>query len=233
MNGQACAYQVYVPSDYSAARQWPVIVYLHGNGHQGNDGMQQTDSAMGNSIREKPSLFPAIVLFPQAKPGTRWSDSEMQDLVIAELDKTVIEFHGDPKRLYLTGFSMGGTGTYRIAYHWPEKFAALVVVAGRVQPGSAYTQAEVETDRRANNFLSSTDPFNPLAIRIKGLPLWIFHGDKDEAVPVEQSRKLVAALKNAGSSVRYTDYPGANHAQASEKTYFDANVIQWMLAQHR
>lgn len=194
-------------------------MYLHGNGHQGSDGVRQTVAAFADAIREKRSLFPAIIVLPQATDGEAWFIPEMQDLVMAELDQTIAEFHGDPSRIYLTGFSMGATGAYRIAYHRPHKFAALVAVTGRVEPGSAYTAEAVKIDRESNAFVGTPDPFASLALQVKSLPIWIFHGDKDEAVPVEQSRRLAAALKKTGAGVTYTEYPGVNHVDAAQKAY--------------
>jgi len=233
IKGHAYPFQVYVPPNYSSTTLWPVVVYLHGNGHQGNDGLRQTVAAFADSIREKRSLFPAIVIFPQAPVGAAWFYLEMQDLVMAELDQTIAEFHGDPSRIYLTGFSMGATGAYRIAYHRPHKFAALVAIAGRIEPGSAYTAEAVKVDRETNPFVGTPDPFTSLALQIKNLPIWIFHGDNDEAVPVEQSRRLVAALKKAGATVTYTEYPGVNHVEAAQKAYADTDMIAWFFAQRQ
>lgn len=231
--GESYSYQVYVPANYTPELRWPVITDLQGNGRQGSDGIQPTRSGLADLIRKDRSLFPAIVLFPQARIGTRWLFPAMEELVIAELERTISEFHGDPKRLYLTGFSMGATGAYRIAYRWPDKFAALVCIAGRVEDGKGYSAQEVDIDRRTNSFVTAPDPFAALALRIRKLPIWIFHGDQDQTVPVEQSRRLTAALKNAGADVRYTEYPGAGHVPAAAKGYADRNMISWLLKQHR
>jgi predicted peptidase len=233
LKGRTYAYQVYVPANYSPAKTWPVIVYLHGNLHQGQDGMRQTNAAFADAVRENRPRFPAIVVVPQAPTGSWWFASEMQDLVVAELDHTIAEFHGDPARVYLTGFSMGATGTYRLAYHHPGLFAALVVVAGRIEPGPSYTAEEIQSDRKANAFLNRPDPFMALAASLKKVPIWVFHGSDDETVSVEQSRRLVAALKDAGADVKYTEYPGVNHVEALQKVYFDPALLQWMLQQHR
>ncbi len=233
LRGETYAYQVYVPANYSASGHWPVIVYLHGNEHQGSDGMRQTNAALADALRERRLLFPAVVVFPQARTGTWWQSSEMQEMVMAELDQMVAEFHGDPSRVYLTGFSMGGTGSYRLAYHNQKRFAALVVVAGRVEPGPNYTEERAQIDRKANGFVAAPDPFAALAASLKGLPVWIFHGDADETVAVEQSRRLVAALKNQHVDVRYTEYPGVKHVEAAVKAYSDGAMIEWLLQQRR
>ena len=226
-------YQVYVPANYAPNTAWPVIVSLHGNGRQGLDGMRQTGTDFAIRIRDNGEPFPAIVVFPQAKPETRWFYPEMEELVIAELRRTIKEFHVDTTRLYLHGYSMGATGSYRIAYRWPGMFAALVAVAGRVEDGAPYTPAEIAIDRDTNVFVTTPDPFATLAAGIKHLPVWIFHGDVDERVPVEQSRKLVAALKTMGAPVRYIEYPGVDHSGAPSKAYGEAELFQWLMAQHR
>ena len=231
--GESYSYQVYVPANYTPELTWPVITDLHGNGRQGSDGIQPTRSGMADLIRQDRSLFPAIVVFPQGKVGTRWLFPALEELMIAELDRTISEFHGDSRRLYLTGFSMGATGGYRIAYRWPDKFAALVCIAGRVEPGKDYTPQELDIDRRTNQFVTAPDAFAALALRIRKLPIWIFHGDQDQTVPVEQSRQLTASLKSAGADVRYTEYPGAGHVPAAAKAYADPNMIAWLLKQHR
>ncbi len=233
LHGKTYRYQVYVPSDYTPAKAWPVIVSLHGNGRQGGDGMLQTGTDFAIRIRQNRQPFPAIVVFPQAQLGARWADSEMQDLVIAEADQAIAEWHVDPARVYLHGYSMGGSGSYRIAYKWPSRFAAIVIVAGRVVPAAPNTPAEIDRDRQANPVLTAQDPFALLAERLKNIPIWIFHGDADKSVPVTESRQLVAALKRVGAPVRYTEYSGADHSVAPQKAYDDSELFGWLLAQHR
>lgn len=228
-------YQVYVPAEHTRGKLWPVIVNLHGNGSQGADALLPTRRGLADQIRANRSGFPVIVVFPQAEVGKRWLDGDMEELVIAELERTVSEFGGDPARLYLTGFSMGATGAYRIAYRWPTRFAAIAAIAGRVDTSDAKTYADrdKEADRKANPFVAATDPFAALAAKIKHIPIRVFHGDADETVPVEQSRRLVPALKAAGANVRYQEYPGATHGGGAEKAYAEADLISWLLAQHR
>jgi predicted peptidase len=233
VRGETFRYQLHVPDDYDSQRAWPIIVSLHGNGAQGSDGRKQTASGLADHIRQHSSRFPAIVLFPQAKVGTRWFDADMEELVIAELDQTISAFHVDARRIYLTGFSMGATGAYRIAARWPDRFAALAVVAGRVEPGSRYSAAEIESDRRTNPFVAASDPFAALALRIGKHPIWILHGDADEGVPVEQSRRLVGALKKERAAIRYTEYPEVDHVGAAQRAFDDVEMLEWLFRQHR
>lgn len=231
--GESYRYQVYVPVDYTPAKAWPVIVSLHGNGRQGTDGLLQTGTDFAIRIRENRAPFPALVVFPQARPGTRWFYAAMEELVMAQLQHTMTEFHVDSTRVYLQGFSMGATGTYRIAHRWPTVFAALLIVAGRIEDGPPYTPEEIAIDRRANPFVAVPDPFAALATGIKHLPIWVFHGDADERVPVEQSRQLVAALKQDNAPVRYTEYHGIDHNGAPSRAYAEAELFGWLFAQHR
>ena len=235
MGAKTYRYQVYLPPDHSSAKAWPVIVQLHGNGAQGQDGLLPTLRGLGDEIRMNRSRFPAVVLFPQAEPGKRWLDADMEELVMAQLDRTMKEFRGDPSRVYLTGFSMGATGAYRIAYRWSDRFAAIVAIAGRVDTSDAktYSDRDREADRKANPFVNATDPFAALAGKIKHIPIRIFHGDADETVPVDQSRRLLPALKAAGADVRYQEYAGASHVGAADKAYADQALMTWLLTQHR
>lgn len=228
-------YQVYVPPEHSPAKAWPVVIDLHGNGAQGPDGLLQTARGLAEQIRLNRSRFPAVVVFPQAEAGKRWLDADMEELVMAQLDRTMTEFRGDPSRVYLTGFSMGATGAYRIAYRWPNRFAAIVAIAGRVDTADVktYSDRDKEADRKANPFVSTADPFVALAEKIKRVPIRIFHGDTDETVPVEQSRRLVPALKAAQADIRYQEYAGATHVGAAQKAYADQELITWLFVQRR
>jgi predicted peptidase len=226
-------YQVYVPIDFSAAKTWPVILYLHGGGAQGVDALLPTVGGLANDIRARRDAFPAIVLFPQASPNTTWSQSDMQDLALRELEQTMAEFHGDPARIYLAGYSMGGVGAYRVAYRSPQKFAALIVIAGRVEASSARGERVSDADRKLYPYLVDKDPFAALARQIKSLPTWLFHGDADESVPVEQSRRMAAALQKTGTFVRYTEYYRGLHQETPNRAFADTDMLSWLWQQHR
>jgi predicted peptidase len=232
-DGHLYRYQIYVPVDYTSKTAWPLIVSLHGNGRQGTDGIRQTGTDFAIHIRENGRPFPALVVFPQAQPGTRWFYPEMEALIMAELRQTIRDFRVDTTRLYLQGYSIGGTGSYRLVLHRPNIFAAMVVVAGRVEDGPNYTAAEIEIDGRANPFLAASDPFAALAAKIKHVPIWLFHGDADTTVDVGQSRQLATALERAGAQVRYTEYAGVDHLGVPAKAFADTALFKWLFAQHR
>jgi predicted peptidase len=125
--------------------------------------------------------------------------------------------------------------SYRIACRWPTRFAAIVGIAGRVDTSDAktYSDRDKQADRTANPFVTAADPSAALAEGIRLLPIRIFHGDADETVPVEQSRRLLTALKAVNSNVGYQEYKGATHVGAAERAYADHDLVAWMFAQHR
>jgi predicted peptidase len=232
-HGEAIRYQVYVPFEHSAARTWPIIVELHGNGAQGTDGLFQTTGGLAAQVRRNRSRFPTIVLFPQCQPGKRWTQPEMEELVMAELDRTMEEFGGDSDRVYLTGYSMGAIGALRIASRWPERFAAMATIATRVQSADGASPADVELDRRIHPFTASSDQFASLAAVLAGISAWLFHGDSDKVIAVDESRRMAMALKAAGAEYRYTEYPGADHVVTAVKAYSEEELIPWLLAHRR
>jgi predicted peptidase len=235
VGGVVHRYQIYVPQGPAPGGQpWPVILDLHGKGPEGLDGLQQTEGGIAQAIRNHRAQFPAVVVLPQAQPGRRWLDTDMQDLAMAELGRTMTEVHADPTRVYLTGFSMGGTGAYRLAFRWPTRFAAVVVIAGRVTTFDVktYPEADKQADRLANPFVAAPDPFAALAQGLRRLPILIAHGDADTTVPIEQSRRVVAALKAAGADLTYREAPGGGHVDTAIRTYADPATMAWLLG-HR
>ena len=205
--GVTYRFSVYVPSDYTPDKAWPILADLHGNGAQGDDGIRQTAHFLAEEIRLKRSRFPLIVVFPQAARGGTWASAGMQEMVMAEIDMASAEFHGDRKRTYLSGFSMGGNGVYSVAARWPERFAALIAISG-------------------------AGPVDDVQ-RLRRVPLRIFHGAEDERVPVQAARRLVADLRKVGAAVEYTEYPDTRHGPTAERTYADAALLDWLLAQHQ
>ena len=233
--GETSRYQVYVPLKWTPAERWPVLVWLHGSGApQGSDGLKHIPLlSVMTAVRADRDRFPAIMIFPQARVGTRWSTPAMQQMVLAQLDSTIKEFNGDADRVYLSGFSMGGSGAVRIALRWPERFAALIDVAGWITVDTGWTPVLIEEDKRTHPFVSAADPYKEAARLIQGIPTWIFHGDADKLVPPNESRRLVAELKALGIDVRYTEYPGVDHAQVAIKAWEEKGLAEWLLVQRR
>jgi predicted peptidase len=223
-----------VPLDYSAAEAWPVIVDLHGNSKQGSDALLPTQYALVNAIRMHREAYPVIGVFPQAPKGQFWEQPLMQQLVMAELDQVVKESRIDSSREYLTGYSMGAAGTYRLAYKYADRFAAFVTGAGTIQPIPERLGAErAAIDTRTNSFTAAPDAFDQLAGRIKAVPIWIFHGDSDTVVAIDQSRQLVAALTKVGATVKFTEMLETVHNVGAEKMWATPGLIEWLLSQHR
>ena len=225
VGGGSYRYQVYVPADFRSKKSWPVILFLHGAGERGSDGLLQTDVGIGHAIRLDASRFPFLVVLPQCGRGKIWGEPDMQAQALAALDASIQEFHGDRKRVYLTGLSMGGFGTWELAARNPGRFAAIVPICAGVQPPEGWPQLRVTLidDPKI------TDPFAEVARRIGSTPVWIFHGDADPAVPVEQSRHMAAALKAAGADFKYTEYPGVGHF-SWDKAYGEPELVPWLLA---
>ena len=198
---------IYVPANYHDDRQWPLIVFLHGMGERGADGIAQTEVGIGPAIIEHPERFPALVLMPQCSADYVWTSP----IGMAHIDNAIAQvrerYNVDEERIYLTGLSMGGYGAFNYGALHPELFAAVVPICGGGNP-----------ERHAA----------PLAT----IPMWVFHGGADTVVVPERSRQMVEAIRDAGGNIQYTEYPGVGH-NAWDVTYGDAKVIEWMLAQRK
>lgn len=223
VQGTSFKYQVYVPAGYSAEREWPVILFLHGSGERGNDGLRQTMIALGASIRAKAERYPAIVVFPQVPPQSTWTGLPA-DAAMAALDEVLGQYRTDANRVYLTGLSMGGQGTWYLAYRHAERFAAIAPVCGWVSPRTTMAAAQAVVPD------ADGDHFERLAARLKDKPLWIFHGENDSTVPVSESRNAFAALQRAGADVRYTELPGTGH-NAWDPAYNSDAFADWLFEQ--
>lgn len=146
--------------------------------------------------------FPFIVISPQCPRGSYWSARSLGEL----LDDAAARYKVDPSRIYLTGISMGGYGAWDFAVEQPWRFAAIAPICGGGNPG--------------------------LAERIKGIPVWAFHGDQDEIVPISESEVMVDALKRYGGNIRFTIYPDAGH-DSWTRTYNDPELYEWFLSHCR
>jgi predicted peptidase len=218
-------YQVFVPRDWNKNQKWPVILFLHGAGERGDDGLIQTEVGIGTAIRRHVDRFPAIVVFPQCRKNVWWLHQAMQDQALKALEQSTKEFNGDTNRLYLTGISMGGYGTWSIAAKNPGKFAALAPVCGGIRP-----PARAPVPEEMKNIDPNLDPYAESAKKIGRTPVWIFHGGEDRIVPTEESQKMNEALKASGGNVKYTEYESVAH-NSWDKAYAEAELMKWMLEQ--
>lgn len=226
VDGKPHRYQVFVPADHGPGRL-PVILFLHGSGERGDDNQLQATVGLPAYLRQHLDDFPAVVVIPQAPANSEWT-GDAGPLALAALDASMKEFNGDPERVYLTGLSMGGYGTWELALQQPQRFAALVPVCG----GITVDWTDARPDMQAQSVIREADPFAAAARRLKDVPTWIFHGGKDDAVPPVQSRRMQAALKQAGGNVQYTEFPELGH-NSWDAAYATPELWTWLFAQHR
>ena len=228
VDGETAYYQVFIPAAAArAAGPLPVVLFLHGSGERGGDGVKQTNAGLGPYLRRHAADFPALAVFPQVPGREEWSGRNNR-VAIAALDATIAEFGADPARQYLTGMSMGGYGSWNIALDDPRRFAAIVPVCGAVlAPRAKRPTLFVE------QVAQDSDPYAVIAKRLQHTPIWIFHGALDDVVPPDDDRRLHVAFQSANArDVRYTEYPEGNH-NAWDATYADPSMWAWLFAQKR
>ncbi len=198
-------YLLYLPEGYGQTSQdWPLMLFLHGAGERGSDLDKVKVHGPPKLVAQGRSL-PFIIASPQCPSGRSWSDPAQMQTLIALLDDLVEKYQVDESRVYLTGLSMGGYGTWALGASCPERFAALVPICGGGQPR--------------------------MARRLRDMPIWVFHGAKDTTVPLSQSEEMVEALKAAGGNVEFTVYPEAQHDSWTQ-TYDNPKLYEWLLS-HR
>lgn len=192
-----------LPEGYAAdaTKRWPLVIFLHGSGERGADLRKVAKHGPPKLVEEGRAL-PFILLSPQC-PAGQWWDLAALDVW---LDEVARKYRVDPRRIYLTGLSMGGFGTWGWAQRSPERFAAILPVCGGGDPKAG--------------------------VKLKDLPTWAFHGAKDKTVLPEKTEEMIAAIKEAGGEPRLTMYPEAAHDSWTE-TYANEEVFAWMLAQRR
>ena len=226
--GQTRGYQVFVPKHDASAAPLPIILFLHGSGERGSDNEVQATVGLPAYVRKHMDDFPAIVVIPQAPNDSEWTE-DAGPIALAALDAATREFHGDAKRTYLTGLSMGGYGTWELALQQPTRYAALVPICG----GLTVDWTDKRPTMQAHSVADSQDPFAATAQALKNVPTWIFHGAKDDAVPPAQSRRMYAALQAAHApNAHYTEFPDANH-NSWDPAYATPELWTWLFQQHQ
>lgn len=221
-------YRVYVPNDRNPNEKLPVMLYLHGSGSRGDDN-ETPVSHFNKFIRDNPQNFSFIIVFPQCGSGKFWA-GEMTEQAIKAMEETVKEFNGDEKRLYLSGFSMGAYGTWQTALNYPKKFAALVLIAGGIAPlGQLSPEDRAVLSPNIAALERSANPYAEVAMNLRETPVWVFHGEKDEAVPVAESRKIVEELRRIGNRANYTEYEGMGHYSV-EAAFSEPKLFEWLAA---
>lgn len=213
INGNKLSYRVYVPKDRDPSAKLAVMLYLHGSGTRGDDNFAQAD-AFSQSTSPVKDKIDFIVVLPQCRQDKAWISDEMSKYALSALDESVKEFNGDAERIYLAGFSLGAHGVWKVAGSNPGKFAALMPVAGRVVPYEDTSPGE--------------SAYTNVAKTIGSTPVWLFHGAKDDAVPVDFARNIVKALEESGNTnVKYTEYPDEGHLIFS-KAFAEPGFLEWL-----
>ena len=225
LHGATYRYRVFVPDGWTAERSWPVVLFLHGSGERGSDNRAQLSQGLPPWLKEHGGNFPAVVVIPQAPDGRRWN-GEIEQMALKALNDSIGEWHGDRRRLYLTGLSMGGYGTWELALLQPRRFAALVPVCGALLP------PRDERDLFVTPLAGADDPYAALAAQLRHVPSWIFHGARDDLVPPRDDRLTYAALRAAGADVHYTEFPDANH-NAWDPAYATPELWAWLFERRR
>lgn len=216
-------YQVFLPEDWRRDdhKRWPVILFLHGRGERGSEGMWQTQNGLAQAMRDHPERWPFVVVMAQCPIDRFWTDREMLAMAMAELDLETTEFHGDPERVYLSGLSMGGYGAWELARQYPTRWAAIAVAAG----GIFWSYAPERWQQ------SSTLPAE-YAKTIGTTPVWLFHGAEDNVVAPRQDELLYTAFKAAGGHVRLWVYQGLKH-DCWSRAFNEPELPRWLLAHRR
>lgn len=231
IRGVAYRYQVFLPADKFKGKR-PVVLFLHGKGELGYDGKKPIQVGLGPYLRANPDTFPAIAVFPQAPDNTQWM-GDVNQIAIAALDATLNEFEADPDRIYLTGLSMGGLGTWLLAMEHPDRFAALVPVCSNLTISTS-PESGVGMTVEAPASAVEMDPFLANVSKLRHIPVWIFHGGKDDLVPPIHAQRVNAALKSSGArEVHYTEFPNANHNCWDPAYAQTPELWDWLFAQHR
>jgi predicted peptidase len=199
--GGSYRYLLYLPEGYGKEeRLWPTIVFLHGIGNRGDD-LDKVKTSGIPKVVERDKRFDFVLFAPQCPKGEWWSS----DLLIKLVDEAATKYSVDTNRIYLTGLSMGGFGTWSLGCAYPERFAAIAPICGGGEPDKA--------------------------CRLKDVPVWAFHGAKDEKVPLVKSQEMVEAVKACGGGAKLTVYPEAEHDSWTQ-TYDNPELYDWFLS-HR
>jgi len=196
-------YLLYLPAGYEQKSSWPLVIFLHGAGERGDD-LNLVKKHGPPKLIEQGKSFPFIVASPQC-PKDGWWHWQLRELT-ALVDEIAAKHKVDQDRIYLTGLSMGGFGTWALAAYAPDRFAAIIPICGG---------GEVISTRR-----------------LMHMPTWAFHGAKDPVVPLKRSEEMVEALKRTNDQVKFTVYPEALH-DSWTATYDNPEVYEWLLQQKR
>lgn len=203
-------YLVYLPQGYGeqGGAKWPLVIFLHGAGERGTDLSALGKHGLVRYVQEGKD-YPFVMVAPQCPEDWTW-DRSLQELDL--LLETILENYSvDTERIYLTGLSMGGFGTWHWAASRPDTFAALVPICGGTMPLMGFPEK--------------------ISV-LKHVPIWVFHGADDQVVSPSMSEQLVNVLQELGAPVRYTKYKGVGH-HSWDRAYNEPELIPWLLQQKK
>lgn len=195
-------YLLYLPKNYKQQKSLPLVMFLHGAGERG-DNLKLVQFHGPPKLIKQGHDFPFIVVSPQC-PADSWWTRELEPLKLL-LDNIIKNHKVDKKRIYLTGLSMGGFGTFHLAGLYPKYFAAIAPICG--------------------------GGHGAFAAKLKNIPAWVFHGDADDVVPIAESQRMVKAINRVGGQVKLTTYKGVGHDSWTQ-TYDNPKFYEWLLS-HR
>jgi len=200
-------YQIKGNPKWDGKKRYPLMIWLHGAGQSGDDNTSQAAGSPRQLYNEEAQKQqPFFMLMPQCPDRAIGWKNEVADNLMALITDLSDNLPIDRDRIYLTGSSMGGFGTWGMIAKWPDVFACAVPLCG----GGDASKAEV----------------------MKSVPIWVFHGDKDDQVSVENSRKMHAAMQGVKGNIQYTELPGAGHI-ITDQVYGKPELGEWMFAQKR
>ena len=194
---------IHYPKDYDSdsIKKWPLILFLHGMAERG-ENIESIKIHGIPKITELNEEFPFVTISPQCPMNYDWREDKMQEKVISLLESFLINNKIDKKRIYISGISMGGYGTWGIIIKRPDLFAAAIPICG----GG-----------------------DPLKIQgLKTLPIWVFHGEDDSVIPASESIQMVESINKIGGNVKFTLYPNVDH-DSWTKTYKNKKIYDWLL----
>lgn len=222
VHGVVHRFQVYLPEQWRRddKKQWPVILFLHGRGERGSEGMWQTQVGLPAAVRNHPERWPFIIVMPQCPLGSYWTDPEELTQAMEALDQETAEFHGDPERTYLAGLSMGGYGAWELVHNHPHRWAAVTIASGSIFWGYAPERWQK----------AATLP-GEYARALGHTGLWMFHGTDDPIVAIKGDELMFEAIKAQGGRERYWIFQGVKH-DSWTRAFNEPELPHWLLT-HR
>lgn len=207
-SGSTLPYRLFKPLGYDPETEYPLVLFLHGSGESGTNNTSQINGNIDNLIAHlKMPEYGAFLLAPQTNSGWAWGGDSPSDAIrmtMSVIEQLKQEFSIDSRRLYVTGLSMGGGGTWEVICQHPGVFAAAAPICG----WGDTSKASLLVDQ----------------------PIWAFHDTNDPTVYVQYSREMIAAVEAAGGHPLYSEYPSGGH-NAWARAYNESSLYEWMFSQ--